>query len=274
MSQFHSAARAHDYGKQDPAVLFEKIRSDGFEGIQLAFKKAIWGVEDFSDITPELVENVRICCAKAGLAIPVLGVYIEPSYVEETLRQQSVQEFCSSFPIAKALQAGCIGTETTSMAKQPCVSRTDAIKSLLKSLSEILPLAEEQNVDVAIEPVFYHTMNTPELTKTVLNTMRSPRLKVIFDPVNLLSPDELSYQESLWERCFSCFGESIAAVHIKGIKQDASGVLQKASLQESIVNYKAVFDGLRTLNRNLFVMREEINPACAKRDILFIKNLF
>lgn len=271
---FYLGARAHDYGRQDPAPLFQAIRADGFDGVQLAFKKAISGVTSFSDITPELVENVHACCEKTGLAMPVLGVYIEPSYADEALRQKSVAEFCGSIPFAKTLHAGCIGTETTSMAKQPNVSREDAVKSLLRSLSEILPLAEENEIDVAVEPVYYHAMNSPELTKTVLTAMRSPRLKVIFDPVNLLSTEELPHQEYLWERCFSCFGAQIAAVHIKGIRPDASGTLQKTSLEESIVNYPAVFDGLRRLNRNFFVMREEVIPAHAKQDIAFLKDLF
>lgn len=271
---FFPGARAHDYGKQRPASLFEKIRNDGFEGIQLAFKKAIYGVESFSDITPELVQNVQNCCENARLAVPVLGVYIEPSCVDEVLRQKSVQEFCSSFPFAKTLNAGCVGTETTKMANQPGVSRKDAINSLFLSLNQILPMAENYNVDVAIEPVYYHAVNTPELTKTVLDTMRSPHLKVIFDPVNLLSKEEFPNQRRLWSRCFSCFGESITAVHIKGIKLDESGVLQKASLEESILNYPDVFDGLRALNRDLFVMREEVIPDRAKQDIAFLKDLF
>ena len=271
---FYPAARAHDYGKQSPELLFKEIRNDGFEGIQLALKKAISGVESFSDITPQLVENVRACCEKAGLAVPVLGVYVEPSYVEEVLRRKSVREFCGSLPFAKMLHAGCVGTETTNMAKQPGVSRADAVKSLLRSLNEILPIAEDNDMDVAIEPVYYHAMNTPELTKTVLDTMRSPRLKVIFDPVNLLSPEELPNQKYLWERCFSCFGEKIAAVHIKGVKPDASGTLQQSPLEQSIVNYPVVFDGLRALNRDFFVMREEVIPTHAKQDIVFLKDLF
>lgn len=271
---FYVGVRAHDYGRQSAEVLFEKIRGDGFEGTQLAMQKAIFKVESFADITPELVQDVHVRCENAGLAVPVLGVYIEPSYADENLRRKNVQEFCRNLPFAKALCAGCIGTETTSMAKQPDVSRGDAIKSLLRSLSEILPLAEETGVDVAIEPVFDHAMNTPEMTKTVLSTMQSSRLKVIFDPVNLLSSDEFADQERLWYRCFSCFGESITAVHIKGVKSNAAGLRQKSSLEESAVNYPAVFDGLRALNRDLYVIREEVIPNRAKQDIAFIKSWF
>jgi len=271
---FHVGARAHDYGRQSPETLFEKIQSDGFEGVQLALQKAISGVESFAVITPELVQNVRVCCEKTNLAIPVLGVYVEPSFADENMRRKSVQEFCRSIPFAKTLHAGCIGTETTSMTKQPGVSREDAIKNLLRSLNEILPLAEDTGVDVAIEPVFDHSMNTPEMTKMVLDAMQSPRLKVIFDPVNLLSPNEIPNQERLWNRCFSCFGGSITAVHIKWIKRDAAGLRQKAPLEESTVNYPAVFEGLRALKRDLFVIREEVIPDHAKQDIAFIKSLF
>ena len=59
------------------------------------------------------------------------------------------------------LGAGCIGTETTSMEKQPAgTTRKEAQELLCRSLADILPAAEALGVTVAVEPVTYHSMNS------------------------------------------------------------------------------------------------------------------
>ena len=60
----------------------------------------------------------------------------------------------SQIPVAKALGAGCMGSETTNMAKQPGVTRKEAQEALLRSLGEILPACEEQGVLFAVEFVY------------------------------------------------------------------------------------------------------------------------
>ncbi len=266
-------ARAHDYGRLPSKELFRRISSDGFKTIQLALKKAIDGISRQNDITDDLLKTVQGELLASGLSVGVLGVYVEPSLYEQALRQSSVMEFLCGLKIAKALSAGCIGTETTSLEKQPQVSRSVALKCLYTSLEEILPQAECLGVTVGIEPVHYHTVNTPELTRDVLKTMQSKRLKVIFDPVNLLSPEEVPTQHKLWDRAFECFGEDIVAVHIKGIALDQSGKLVSVDLQDSIVDYDYIFKYLRELNKNLPVLREEVAPCNALDDIEFIGKL-
>lgn len=271
---FYPGARCHDYGRNNIEHVMKQIHDDGFAGIQLAYKKAINGIQKFEDITPQVRTQTVQACKENDLKIAVLGVYIEPSLADEPLRKKNVQEFINSIPFVTELNAGCIGTETTNMEKQPGVTRKEAVHQLLRSLEEIMPVAEEHHVTVAVEPVFYHAMNTPEQTKEVLDAIRSPYLTVIFDPVNLLSAEDIPHQQAMWERALYCFGEKIAAVHIKGIRLDETGGLQKASLEDSAVNYPLVFEYLRSLNRDLFCMREEVSPEHAKQDAAFLKSLF
>lgn len=265
--------RAHDYGRDTPDDLFGRIRADGFSCIQLALKKAISGVEKFSDITPELLEKVNAARNRANLTVSVLGVYIEPSLVDEKLRAENVAEFIGSIPYAKKLDAVCMGTETTQMWKQPNATRKEALHCLMDSLSKIMPVAEEHGVTVAIEPVFTHALNTPELAAEMLKTIQSPNLKIIFDPVNLFSEEAVSSQRQLWDRCFDCFGPQIVAVHLKGVCQDAEGNLVASAFSKSILDYDYIFRGLKQLPQDFNIMREEIKPVEAKQDLRFIQSL-
>lgn len=271
MNEMIIGARLHDYGKGSPQVMFEKIAKDGFQCTQLAYKKSIEGVRSYEDVTLELVKETVKAAKDTGIWVAVLGAYVELAINNEEERKKNVADFISQIMVAKALGSACIGTETTSMAKQPAgTTRERGIYQLCKSLEVILPYAEELDVNVGIEPVSYHSMNTPEATLQVLRTMQSPKLKVIFDPANLLTKDQVSCQQQLWERTAACLGEHIVAVHFKGETFAEDGKPVSSSLENSLVDYQGVFSMLKKLNRPFPVLREEAVPARAASDQAFM----
>lgn len=271
-------ARAHDFGKKDPEVLFGEILKEGYTGVHLALKKAMRGIEDNCDIDEDFIEELGRVIRKTGMEIPVLGCYIEPSYTDEGKRAREVLEFKRQTRFAQALGAGCIGTETTNLEKLQD-TRENALEALVLSLREMTRHAEEVGIDVAIEPVHYHVMNTPELTKVVLDRVDSKRLKVIFDPVNLLSPEDVQDQYGLWKRAFQHFGDRIAAVHMKGITFDGQGELVSCALEDSLVDYGYIMKLLKDsimrgkTSEDIYLLREEVRPEHAKRDADFLRRL-
>lgn len=264
--------RAHDYGRFLPGELMARIAADGFSAMQLACKKAITGIACATDITPVLIEEVRALLRKNSLSVAVYGSYVELSMVDEAFRRQQADEFRSQLRNACALSSGCIGSETTSMTKQPHVSRTQAIAALRKSLEEILPDAQAMGVTVGIEPVADHALHTPEATAQLLREMASPNLKVIFDPVNLMTAELFPRQIELWERSFDCFGDMIAAVHIKGICLNEQGVCQKCSLTESQIDWNFLLAQLQKSRVELPLLWEEAMPT-SEVDLQYLKSL-
>ena len=144
MSEFIVGARGHDFGRHSVEELLSSIGDAGFRCTQLAYTKAVEGVKSYADVTPELVAATNAAVQKSGVSIAVDGTYVELSYADEDKRRAEVAKALSQVPVAKALRAGCMGSETTNMAKQPTVSRREAQEALLRSLGEILPVCEEQ----------------------------------------------------------------------------------------------------------------------------------
>lgn len=266
--------RAHDYGKQAISSLLRAIANDGWQAVQLAFPKAVEGIHSFMDMTPPLIEATKKALSETGLSVAVLGVYVDPSLVDEQKRKPQARTLADALPQAKALGAGCVGTETTSLRSQPGVAHCDALGALYRSLEEILPEAERLAVHVAIEPVHYHTLNSPELVKKLLRDLSSPQLKIIFDPVNLLRFEDINTQNSLWARCMDCFGADIAAIHMKGAARetDEHGVLCDAPFSSSAVDYPLLFSFLRQCDAP--ILRELAIPSEAKSDIAFLRSLW
>jgi len=252
MPEFILGARGHDFGRHDPETLFSSIGQAGFACTQLAFTKAVEGVKSYADVTPALVERARAAAAASGVGIAVDGTYVELSYADEDKRRAEVAKVLSQIPVAKALGAGCMGSETTNMAKQPGVTRKEAQEALLRSLGEILPACEEQGVLFAVECVYYHAMNTPEAVRMVLDTMASPNLRVICDFANYVGPEASSVdaQRRIWDKVGSWYGDKITAVHFKGQNFQPDGTLYSTSLEDSCVDYAGGFEMLIPQFRN------------------------
>ena len=202
------------------------------------------------------------------------GTYVELSYADEDKRRAEVAKVLSQIPVAKVLHAGCMGSETTNMAKQPGVTRKEAQEALLRSLGEILPVCEEQGVLFAVECVYYHAMNTPEAVKMVLDTIASPNLRVLCDFANYVGPEDASLdaQRRIWDKVGSWYGDKIAAVHFKGQNFRPDGTLYSTSLEDSCVDYAGGFAMLKQMPQAAFpVLREEAVPARAASDITFMR---
>ena len=159
MPKFIVGARLHDYGKGTPDELFAKVSADGFAAVQLAYKKCVPTVKSYADVTNALVADTIAAEKAHSIQVAVLGTYVELAINDES-RLQNAADFKSQLAVCKALGAGCIGTETTAMSKQPAgTTREEAQELLCRSLAEILPTAEELGVTVGIEPVTLHSMN-------------------------------------------------------------------------------------------------------------------
>lgn len=275
MAQFILGARLHDYGRGTPDELFGRVAADGFAAVQLAYKKCIPGVKSYDDITPQLVADTVQAEHRHNIQVAVLGTYVELAIDDEERRLANAADFKSQLSVCKALNAGCIGTETTNMALQPAGTTRERAQYLLcKSLEMILPEAERLGVTVAIEPVSYHSMNTPEATRRILDTMSSPALKVIFDAGNLLTADAVHNQSALWERVGSLLGDRLVAVHFKGEVFGPDGVHHSSGLEESVIDFAGAFRMLRSLPQALPVLREEAVPERAASDIAWMRQFF
>lgn len=275
MPKFIVGARLHDYGKGTPDELFARVSADGFAAVQLAYKKCVPTVKSYADITEALVNDTITAEKTHNIQVAVLGTYVELA-INDARRLQNVADFKSQLAVCKALGAGCIGTETTKMCDQPAgTTREEAQELLCRSLAEILPVAEELGVTVGVEPVTYHSMNSAAATRHILDTMRSPNLKVIFDLSNLVDADNVNAQDRIWNDIGELVGDKIVAVHFKGQAFNPDGSLLHTSLEDSLTDYAGAFAMLRQLPQEVLpVLREEAVPARAASDIAFMRRFF
>ena len=261
--------RAHDYGKNTPEEMVKKIKEAGFGTLQLAIPKAIEGIENFEQITPGLLEHIREVFKAQGMDIAVFGCYIEPSLLDQEERRLQVNRFLKALTYSKIIEAPLVGTETTHFRADER-ERSKAFQALTDSVLRMVEKAEEIDAVVGMEPVSVHTLNTPELTYTLLEKVKSHKLKIIFDPVNLLTPANINNQSKLWQECFQAFGSNIAVVHVKDVIF-RNNIFEPVVLGEGITEYEEIFKWLKIHKPDISLLREDTQPETAYKDIAFLK---
>ncbi|MEA5135081.1 MAG: sugar phosphate isomerase/epimerase family protein [Candidatus Fimivivens sp.] len=268
------ATRVHDYGRSTPEMLFERIAEDGFEGVMLAFQKAITGVSSYYDVTPDHIVRVKNALWNNGLALETLGVYMELGLAVESERQKAVNQFLVGMRVAKDMGLSQVASESTPMQKQPLgTTWKEAYRCLIRSMEEILPTAQDLGIEVCLEPVYYHVLSSSRLAKKLIDDLQSPNLKITLDPANLLDVPQFDNQYAVWDEAFDLLGDLIRLVHMKGIRA-VDGKRKKAPrFSKSILDYPYLFKKIKQLERPLHIIREETNPVTAAADVAYLKSL-
>jgi len=234
------------------------IKEAGFTCTQLAPTKAIEGIGHFNDITPSTLNDIDKSFGNSGLEITVLGCYIEPSIPDIDKRLENVGIFRDNITYAKQLGVSIVGTETTHFNIDASPAEREIVYELLKdSVLRMVEQAEKENVIVGIEPVAEHTLNTPSLARRLLDEVNSDKLKIIFDPVNLVLPNTINNQREIFKETFDLLGDDIVAVHVKDIIIEDNQKTWR-NIGAGIIDYEYIFAWLHENKPNIRLLREGV----------------
>jgi sugar phosphate isomerase/epimerase len=170
---------------------------------------------------------------------------------------------------AKFLDAKMIASETSySIITEE--NRDRAMAYVVEALREIMLVAEKEGVLVAFEPVVYHALNTPKLTRELLDTINSSHLKILYDQANLLSPEAASEDEAILEQAKEYFGRDVIALHLKNfvVKE---GEKISAPLGSGVVNIPAILQWVSQEGLEVEIIREESTKEELSDDLTFIQ---
>lgn len=263
--------RGHDFGRMEPDRLAEAIASHGFRATQLAFGKAfVQSPETY--MTDEGLASVREAFASRGIAVPVMGCYVSASDRDPARLEAAKAKFAAHLRASVRLGAGCVGTETTHFTFDES-ERESVYARLVDFTRTAVAVAEECGATVGIEPVAYHTLATPELTRRLLDDVPSEHLRVILDTANLVPPGESrpEAQHDLLERALSLFGDKICVLHVKDGVWNSENKWENRPLGEGIMDWPTLLPRLRANNDRLCALREDVWPGRADEECAIMR---
>jgi L-ribulose-5-phosphate 3-epimerase len=212
--------RAHDFGCLPASELAAKIAAKEMACTQLAIGKAIAGLNLRPGLlSPGLAYSIGRPFQEHGVQIAVLGCYINPIHPDPATRKSLLGLFKEHLRYARDFGNGLVALETGSInadyMPHPENQSEAVFQQSLASIAELVEEAERFGVIVGVEPVASHPVSTPQKMRRLLDTIASNNLQVVFDPVNLLSPENYQEQERVLNDALQLFGDRIAIIHAK-----------------------------------------------------------
>lgn len=265
--------RAHDFGRREIGELAGLLHDEEYEAAQLALPKAFPGIESYEDITAERLEQIRKAFEKQKIDIAVFGCYMDLGNPEEEVRSYAVNTLKKSMTWAKELGAHVVGTETA-YPRLNWELRQQWKPFMMDSILRVMEEAVRVDMPLAVEPVWWHPLADLETTLEVLERVGDEaHLRLIFDASNLLKHPEKTDQNTYWTQWLDGVGDFIDVLHMKDFSLDRRKIYQPEALGAGVIDYTAISRWLEKQEREIYLLREEMNLLFAKEDIAFMRSL-
>lgn len=264
--------RAHDYGKRTAPELARVLHEEGYQAAQLALPRAITGIDSYGDITLKALEEIRAAFETYQVEIPVFSCYMDLGNPDPEIRRAAVSNIKNCLAYSKEVGAKVVGSET-SYAHLSKEEKAVWYPYMLDSVKRVVEEAVRLDACFALEPVYWHPLDSLEAVQDVLSQIRDEHLRLIFDASNLLEfPDETD-QDAYWKMWLTAVGDRVEAMHIKDFRLDQAGAYHGTLLGDGVIRYQAISEWLHANRPDMPLLREEMDPATAKRDMEFMRGL-
>ena len=231
-------------------------RAEGFSCVHLALSKVISGVVfDEAALTEGLAMRIKRVFSKNELDVAVLGCYLNLAHPDPEKLKNIQSQYFAHLRVAALSGACMVGTETgapnAAYKYEPACHGKEALETFIRNLAPVVAEAEKQGVTMAIEPVWNHIVWNPDRALAVINALGSRNLRIIFDPVNLLSMENVDDRDRVIGEAMDKLCDRIAMVHIKDfIRRD--GQLKSVAAGTGEMDYSAILSFLKA--RKPYVM--------------------
>ena len=270
--------RLHDIKKAPLEERLAIAKEQGFRCGHLALSKVIseYSVDD-SALTPGFALYLKRIFAQNQLDVAVLGCYLNLANPNEESLRKITHRYMAHIRFASLLGVGVVGTETGApneayQFEEACRSE-EALQTFIKNVRPVVEYAEKMGVIFAIEPVAKHIVWNPKRAREVLDTIDSPNLQIIFDPVNLLDIHNYQNREAIIAEAIELLGDDIAMVHIKDfIVKDGELVSVAAGTGE--MDYTQIIRFIKTKKPYIHVTLENTVPENAVESRKYIQKLW
>ena len=238
--------RLHDAEKLPMEQVLPLVRQKGFTCAHLALSKAM---KEYpctpGALTPGYAMYLRRLFDQNGIDVAVLGNYLNLAHPDPTALAAIQEKYYAHIRFASLLGCGMVGTETGAPNPEykscPECRSDEALKTFITNLKPVVRCAEQFGVIVAIEPVVKHIIYDAKRARIMLDEIGSHNLQILFDPVNLLSMENVDRREEVIGEAIELLGKDIAMIHFKDyLLEDTDGQLKATGAGLGHMDYTQV----------------------------------
>ena len=241
--------RLHDMKEGSLEERAAWAQEQGFSCVHLALSKTI---PDFKmapgTLNAGLGKHIRGIFSAHGVDVAVLGCYKNLAHPDPEVVRDLQELYIAHLRMAISLNCSVVGTETgapnAEYRYEPNCHTENALQSFLRGLEPVVEAAETLGTLLAIEPVWNHIVWNPRVARRVLDEMASPNLRIILDPVNLLSMENYQQRERVIDEALEILGEDVEIVHLKDFRVEGDKLVSVAA-GTGMMDYRAIMEYLK-----------------------------
>ena len=264
---------AKTFPRPTPEANLDAVRSHGLGVVQ--YNLACAGLPSLPErIEPALAQQIAAAAASRRIAIAaVSGTFnmIDPIRERrETGMRRLGQLAGACHLLGTKIITLCTGTRDPDdmWRGHPANGRPDAWADLLRGMEQALAIAEEHDLWLAVEPETANVVDSPAKAARLLDELRSPRLKFIIDPANLLRVADLPCQHEILEAAFYLLGPDIVLAHAKDVRV-VGGTVHHVAAGTGVLDYQYYLTLLRHVPVPLIV--HGLAEAEVERTLAFLR---
>lgn len=202
--------------------IFDAVAAHGLDSVQFNFSCA--GLSTVPSAVPRnLARQIQTELKKRSLTMAAVSGtcnLIHPNRAERTGNLRNLEVLLHECgELGTKVVTLCTGTRDASdmWRAHPENHSAAAWQDLTHSLEQLLPTAEQCHVVLGVEPEPANVIDTAIRARQLLDEMRSPWLKVVFDGANLLRADSLDSQDRTLKEGIELLGKDIILAHAKDL---------------------------------------------------------
>lgn len=251
-----------------------KAREEGFTCVHLALSKVIKGTAfDGCALSEGLAMYVKRVFARQELDVAVLGCYLNLAHPDPDKLRDIQERYYGHLRAAALMGAGVVGTETGAPNpeyKMDANTHTaGALDAFIRGLVPVVERAEHWGTALAIEPVWKHIVYDADRAVQVLDAIKSPNLRIILDPVNLLYAGNADQKDRVIGDAIDKLGDRVAVVHLKDFVREG-GELRSVAAGTGEMDYTRILRFIKERKPYLQATLENTDNsnAVAARELL------
>jgi sugar phosphate isomerase/epimerase len=214
---------AKTFTRRTVEELFQAIASYGIYSVQ--FNMSCTGLETFpGNVSSDLVQRITDAAEQAMIELAALSGTFNMAHPEPAVRRDGLEKFEILCEVTARLHVPvvtlCTGTrDPVNMWKwHPDNDSKEAWGDMVQSIEAALTCAERNNLILAFEPESENVANSASRARKLLDELRNPRLRIVIDPANLISPKR--NQKEVLDEAFTLLRDAIVIAHAKDRNND------------------------------------------------------
>ncbi len=211
---------AKTFDGKRPGLVLPHVKAAGFAVAQ--YNMACSGLPAMPDeISDAVIADIKAAAKSSGVFLNALSATYNMIHPDVSERETGHRRLAIIAGAAQDLDIPlitlCTGTRDAQdqWKHHPDNTSSAAWRDLIQSMQTAITIADRYNVNLGIEPELANVINSAAKARLLIDELKSPRLKIIFDPANLFETETVAEQRRIVSSALALLSSDIAMAHAK-----------------------------------------------------------